>query len=153
MTQPRSPGVVPATDVIGGWEAPVEGVIRDRLVYDLGTKALWDAKNVQVRLGKLRERPGFNTSFCQSNFITRPTGALWAQTMARPAFQPNADQPTANPPLSNELRILKTALRRANTSMKNNPKNPEKAGFLLARERCRQVEFVKAAHGAILPPQ
>ncbi len=50
-----------------------------------------------------------------------------------PDFHLNAGQSVPNPPLSNELRILKASLRRANAAMRNNPDNPEKAGLLLAR--------------------
>ena len=80
------PHILRADQIVGQWEVPVKGTLRNMPIYKLPSDALWSAHNVLVRSGFLQPRPGL-TQFNATVMTGRPTGMFTGIMLATGAFQ------------------------------------------------------------------
>ena len=80
------PHVIRAEQVVGQWEVPVLGTLRNVPIYKIPPEALWSSSNVLIRSGMLRDRPGL-TEYAATVLTGRPTGLFNSVMLATGAFQ------------------------------------------------------------------
>src|SRR3990167_252961 len=80
------PHILKANEVIGQWEVPTLGTLRNIPIYKIPPEALWSSLNVLVRSGFLQPRPGL-TQFAATVMGGRPTGIFNSIMLATGAFQ------------------------------------------------------------------
>lgn len=88
------PHILNASNVVGQWEVPVQGTLRNMPIYSVPPNALWSSHNVLVRSGFLQPRPGL-TEFASTVLTGRPTGMFNSIMLATGAFQEDAFQADA----------------------------------------------------------
>ena len=85
------PHILQSNHVVGQWEVPTAGCLRNMPIYKIPPDALWSAHNVLVRGGFLQPRPGL-TQFNVTAMSGRPTGMFNGIMLATGAFQTDAFQ-------------------------------------------------------------
>lgn len=85
------PHILNAKNVVGQWEVPVLGTLRNMPIYKVPSAALWSSANVLVRAGFLQPRPGL-TRYADTVLDGRPTGFFNSIMLATGAFQADAFQ-------------------------------------------------------------
>ena len=80
------PHIIHATNVIGQWEVPTAGTLRNMPIYKIPPEALYSSLNVLIRAGMLRSRPGL-TRLAPTLMTGRPTGMFSSIILATSAFQ------------------------------------------------------------------
>ena len=86
-----SPHILRSDQVIGQWEVPTAGTLRNVPIYKIPPEALWSSANVLVRGGFLQPRPGL-TEFSATVMTGRPTGIFHSVILATGAFQTDTFQ-------------------------------------------------------------
>lgn len=72
--------------MIGAWEVPVLGTLRNTPIVKIPPEALWSSANVLLRAGFLQPRPGL-TRFAATVLTGRPTGLFNSVMLATGSFQ------------------------------------------------------------------
>ena len=85
------PHVLRADKIIGSWEVPVAGTLRNMPITKIPPDALYSSLNVLVRSGFLQARPGL-TRFAATVMTGRPTGMFNSTMLATGAFQTDTFQ-------------------------------------------------------------
>lgn len=80
------PHILRADQIIGQWEVPILGTLRNMPIYRVPPEALWSSANVLVRSGFLQPRPGL-TQHAATVLTGRPTGIFNSTILASGAFQ------------------------------------------------------------------
>lgn len=85
------PHILGKEHVVGQWEVPTLGTLRNMPIYKVPPEALWSSANVLIRAGFLQPRPGL-TEFTSTVLTGRPTGMFNSVMLATGAFQTDTFQ-------------------------------------------------------------
>lgn len=85
------PHILRGDAVVGQWEVPVLGTLRNLPIYKVPPEALWSSSNVLLRSGFLQPRPGL-TEYATTILAGRPTGFFNSVMLATAAFQSDTFQ-------------------------------------------------------------
>ena len=78
--------ILRSDQVIGAWEVPIAGTLRNMPIYKIPPEAVWSSLNVLIRAGFLQPRSGL-TRLTSTVLTGRPTGFFNSEMLGQGAFQ------------------------------------------------------------------